>query len=181
MLSVWQLTGTSVVNPAIRTRCRNQETRTFFGRKIFFAGKFSGRKLKNRKNFGAKVENPKNFPVEILKTQKSSGRKFVRPNFFGWKSKMPGNFGAIWFWLDGGPDSLHPAGFLGSCKPPLLRRQSPEGDGAHMRFPGYYLYREQPTNAGNTSSSQWGDAHAAGATAPRSVSLLKVTVGTSFI
>jgi hypothetical protein len=30
--------------------------------------------LAGPKNFGAKVENPKNFPVEILKSEKSSGK-----------------------------------------------------------------------------------------------------------
>jgi hypothetical protein len=36
--------------------------------------KKSGRKLAGPKNFGAKVENLKNFPVEILKSEKSSGK-----------------------------------------------------------------------------------------------------------
>jgi len=48
--------------------------------------------LKNPKNVGAKVENFKNFPVKILKIQKSSGRKFVRPDFSGRKTKMPENY-----------------------------------------------------------------------------------------
>jgi hypothetical protein len=89
-LSVRQLTGTSVVNPAILTRHRVQKTRTFFGREILKTGKFSGRKLKNPKKVGVKFENPKNFPVEILKTQKNSGRKSVQPNFSGQKSKIAG-------------------------------------------------------------------------------------------
>jgi len=45
-----------------------------------------------RKNFAAKVENLKKFPVEILKIQKNAGRKFVRPKFSGRKSKLPGKF-----------------------------------------------------------------------------------------
>jgi hypothetical protein len=48
--------------------------------------------LEKEKKVGAKVENPKNFPVEILKTQKSSGRKLVRPDFSGRKTKLPEKF-----------------------------------------------------------------------------------------
>jgi len=59
--------------------------------------------------------------------------------------------------------------FLRSAAP-LLRHQSPEGDGAQCDasvLPG--ANRLAKLCASNTASSQPGDAHAAGATAPKSV------------
>jgi len=47
------------------SRHRDQKSRTFFCREILKTKKISGRKLEIAKNVGAKVENPKNFPVEI--------------------------------------------------------------------------------------------------------------------
>ncbi|MGA2698855.1 MAG: hypothetical protein ABSE74_04355 [Methanoregula sp.] len=41
------------------------------------------------KNFGAKVENPKNFPVEILKSEKNSGKIRNVPKIFALIWLMP--------------------------------------------------------------------------------------------
>ncbi len=54
---------------------------------------------------------------------------------------------------------------------PLLRHQSPEGDGAHMRCTLTYLHSEPLPAQVIQSYCNGGDAHAAGATAPRSVFL----------
>jgi hypothetical protein len=45
--------------------------------------------LAGPKNFGAKVENPKNFPVEILKTGKSSGKIRNVPKIFALIWQVP--------------------------------------------------------------------------------------------
>ncbi|WP_422190634.1 hypothetical protein [Methanoregula sp.] len=59
-----QASQITIVKPEILTRLICPKTRTFFGREIFFAGKFLARKLKIAKKFGLKVFRPSFFRFE---------------------------------------------------------------------------------------------------------------------
>jgi len=66
--------------------CRSYGLKFFPGKNFWFESWYG------RIFFAAKVFRPYFFRFEIKKIQKNSGRRFVRPDFSGWKSKLPGNF-----------------------------------------------------------------------------------------
>jgi hypothetical protein len=118
---VTQLTRFSVVNRSPERRPWNPETRTFSRREISFAGKILPRKLEIAKKFGLKSEKSKKIPDESL-----YARIFPDGNKNCRKKLVAGKFV---------PVSLLAA--------PLLRHQSPEGDGAQCDSVGITCTRNQ--------------------------------------
>jgi hypothetical protein len=140
---------------------------------------FWPRNFKNRKFFRSKVEKCKKFrteifsagffPVRNLKIPKKFRAKVGTAGFFWTKIQNAGKIlgeQSDSDWMEARTACTRQV-FPYPASPPLAPPVPRGGRGAHA-MSLHYLHREQHPNAGNTTLSQPGDAHAAGAEACRS-------------